>query len=361
MGFPPEVRVVGGASDPGPISTPGGSYFSVSRVMSVAGFEEIPAVRMWTTSSPLVWFGSEVGHGPCSFRFSRIPWSISVGSQLTFDQVFYRANSTTGCDFDVPNGMPADWQVTDRVSIAAPVRRKAVDGSEYDASPMVVQRESLPWMTYYAGYRLGFVAGESNWDSSNLPRAPRLAGWPTFPSSTRNFELARLPRPWIEGEVVEYVNENDFPRSPGGHYFYATQLAEQAALDGNPNWIRTGLTFKSGGYVAACLLVVNPGTPESSRFFSANAQECAALRSIAGIGYGGVAFRAGTLVPTPTSLSSTGVGCPFATVPLYRAYNASSPSSSYPPNHRYSTRRELLTRLAAIGWNDEGPVMCVPD
>lgn len=360
-GFPPEVRVIGGGLDPAPISTSTGTYFPVTRVMAVAGFEEIPSVRMWTTSSPVAWFGSETGYGPCSFRFGRIPWSVSVGSQLSFDQVFYRASPTTGCDFEVPNGVPGDWQVTDRATLGAPVRRKAMDGAEYDASPMVVVREGVPWTTYYAGYRLGFVASESNWDTANLAKAPRLAGWTEFPTPSRNFELARLPRPWIEGEVVEYVNEIDFPRSPGGHYMYATLATEQDAMDGNPNWIRTGLTFKSGGYVAACRIVVNQGVREASHIYSADSNECKVLRGLPGFADGGIAFRAGTLMPTQASTTPNSVVCPQSTIPLHRAYNDGGPSKAYPPNHRYSTRRELLTRLSLIGWKDEGAVMCVPE
>jgi hypothetical protein len=36
------------------------------------------------------------------------------------------------------------------------------------------------------------------------------------------------------GTLVEYINTDDFPASPGGHFFYSADPAEQAAVDCYP-------------------------------------------------------------------------------------------------------------------------------
>ena len=55
--------------------------------------------------------------------------------------------------------------------------------------------------------------------------------------------------PAAAGTVVEYVNTDDFPSAPGGHYFYSSDPPEQAALDAGSagRFRRTGLVFYTGG------------------------------------------------------------------------------------------------------------------
>ena len=360
-GFPPEVRVVGGGVDPPNIVNSARSFAPVDRMIGVAVFFE----SQYTTRSA----GYSTGFAgpltrPCTLDFIKFPWAFAAGYQLSLPRGYYLVGlpalpmSIYCKDYDIQTIQVPELRVRDRFSFLAPIRRKASDGSEYEASPMVQQREGLPWITYYAGYRLGFVASESNWVASTLGQAPVLATWPAFPDARDNFELAKLPRPFVEGEVVEYVNEKDFPKSPGGQFFYATSQADQSALDATANWWRTGKSFKSGGYVPVCRLYVSAVPGPNTHFYSADASECTSLQSNPALHYEGTPFRVSRLIPSATS--SGGASCPIASIPLYRGYNNPT-RGTYDPNHRYVTNRDLLTKMLPVGWVDEGAVMCVPE
>ena len=139
--------------------------------------------------------------------------------------------------------------------------------------------------------------------------------------------------------VVEYSNRNDFPRSPGGQFFYSADPAEQATVDVGVAgaFYRTGRTFESGGPTSVCRFYgsVTPGP--NSHFFTVDANECAAL-------------RAAQIVPTPTGIQqwnfegngfSTAAplvaqsalvdlkvaSCPAGTQAVLRAYNNAFPLS----------------------------------
>jgi hypothetical protein len=267
------------------------------------------------------------------------------------------------------------WTLTDEVTFAAPIRRRALDGGSYDASPMVVKRAGVPWMTYYWGYRLGLVGAESNWSQASLAAAPALQGWPSFPSAANNFELATLPPPWVEGEVYEYVNTRDFPNSPYGQYFYAASVEERQLVDGVRGWQRTGLSFKAGGYVSVCRFYGSTTPGPNTHFFTASESECALLRSLQQVptprdrpqlNFEGYKFRAS--VPIAAATAGAAPTCPAATIPLYRMYNnASSYGYRFESNHRFSTRRDVVDNMirdtgsaTVTPWVDEGIVMCVP-
>lgn len=355
-GLPPEVRVVGGGVDPPNIVNTAGTFAPADRMIGISGFFESPNDPRALSYSFL--FGGSL-LGPCSFVGVKLPWSFSPGYQISQTRNYYGRSASAGCAYDLQNGVLPNWQVRDRMTFLAPIRRKTTDGSEYEASPMVIEREGLPWITYYAGYRLGFVASESNWVTTNLSKAPALATWPVFPDPRDNFELTKLPKPFVEGEVVEYVNENDFPKSPGGVFFYATSRADQDALDATANWWRTGQSFKSGGYVPVCRLYGSASPGPNTHFYSADATECKSLQTNPALHYEGTPFRASRLIPGTSASASA--SCPVGTIPLYRGFN-NSPSAGYDPNHRYVTNRNLLTKMSpGLGWVDEGAVMCVPE
>jgi hypothetical protein len=166
-----------------------------------------------------------------------------------------------------PGNVP-QLRTTDEITYGAPVRRTAIDGSQYDASPMVLRRNGLPWYTHYFGYHLGLIANESNWDTANLSRAGDLAGFFTFPSPVNNFNLAKLPPPWVEDDVLEYVNRAEFPNQPGGQFFYTALPNEKTLLDSVPTWQRTGKRFKSGGYVSACRFYGGKNGGPNTHFYS---------------------------------------------------------------------------------------------
>ena len=234
----PLVRVVGGGFEPPLLA---GQGYSLYALLSLG--KNVTNTQLITPG-----YGDYVCAGNLN-----IPTSPATESQLTIgNNVWYfggdRANS---CDTNGPITSPKRF-TTDQLNFNAPVRRASIDGSQYDASPMKLVRNGLPWSTYYFGYHLGMVANESNWSDANSSQAGDLVGFFRFPSSLNNFELTSLPPPWVEDDVVEYVNKTDFPKQPGGQFFYAVLAADKNLLDSVPNWSRTGKAFKSGGYVSVC-------------------------------------------------------------------------------------------------------------
>jgi hypothetical protein len=249
---------------------------------------------------------------------------------------------------------------TDELSFGMPVRRTALDGGQYDASPMVHKRNGLPWMTWHFGYHLGLTSIQSDWDNANLDRADGLAGVFVLPSPRHNFELTSLPPPWVEDDVVEYVNRADFPAQPDGQFFYTAIAADKAILDAaSPPWQRTGRSFKSGGYVATCRFYGGKNGGPNTHFYTADAKECEELKKIDFLDYEGSSFTVN--VPLPGAAVNGIKPCPIDSKPLFRLYNNASYSDGrFVSNHRYTADRADVAAFVAKGWADEGQVMCVP-
>ena len=224
---------------------------------------------------------------------------------------------------------------------------------------MVVRRNDAAWYTHFWGYRMGLVANESNFNVAD--RAKFHATWPSanFPSPRNNFELTTLPPPWIEDDVVEYVNNQDFPAQPGGQFFYAVTAADKVTLDALPVWRRTGSAFKSGGYVSACRFYGGKNGGPNTHFYSADDKECEALKQYPSLSYEGQTFAVNVPIKAPASAAAA--TCPAASKPLYRLYNnAAASNGKFVSNHRYVTERSDVAAAVAQGWLDEGMVMCVP-
>ena len=259
---------------------------------------------------------------------------------------------------------------TDRYTFGAPVRRQAVDGGIFEASPMMQTREGQPWVTAYWGLNLGLVETRFDWDLTALAQLPKFNRIGLYGKEYESV-LLTLPPPLIEGEITEYQNTKDFPSAPGGVYFYASNDADRTLLDsGAPGqWTRTGRKFNSGGYVSVCRFYgsVNPGP--NSHFYTADDKECDLIKSLQikptpankqQLNYEGKTFSAS--MPIPSATSSTPSVCPAASIPLYRAYNAAYTSAgkkNYDSNHRFTTSRADIAEVVAKGWVDEGLVMCV--
>lgn len=357
-GFPPEVHVVGGGVDPALVTTSAGAFAVVDRMVSVFG-----ATGLSISSTDVSFLGPQFG--PCMIDAIRIPLSPSSGDVVSARSRFDERAPTSeplprdGCEYRYQLLPPSKWNFDERYVFQAPTRRKSSDGSQYDASPMVITRNGVPWMTYYWGYRLGLVASASNWLDSNLASVPELSNWPTLPNVRNNFELAKLPPPFVEGDVVEYVNKRDFPTQPGGQYFYAAAVADRVALDAIPAWERTGRSFKSGGYVSVCRFYGGLNGGPNTHFYSADDQECEQLKQIPLLSYEGQTFAVNVPLPVP-AISGT-KPCPISSKALYRVYNnASASNGRYVSNHRYLTERADVNAAVADGWLDEGQVMCVP-
>ncbi len=171
--------------------------------------------------------------------------------------------------------------------------------------------------------------------------------------------------------VVEYLDTMDFPSSPGGHFFYSSDPAEQAAVDAGAagQFSRTGRQFLTGGTSPVCRFYGSISPGPNSHFFTVDVGECNAL-------------KAAQIMPTPTTVQQwnyerieysttppliAGGGthsCPAGTQPVYRAYNNAFPSSGprnpWDSNHRFTPVLTDITQMVALGWRDEGIAFCTP-
>jgi hypothetical protein len=172
-----------------------------------------------------------------------------------------------------------------------------------------------------------------------------------------------------EQVVVEYLNTADFPNSPGGHFFYSSDPAEQAAVDAGAAgaFTRTNRQFFTGGTSPVCRFYgsVTPGP--NSHFFTVDVNECNALRAaqvmprpndVQQWNYEGIGYNTTPAIVSPNGTRS----CPPDTQPLYRAYNnafpPSGPRNPWDSNHRFTPLRSDIAALVAQGWRDEGLVFC---
>lgn len=362
----PQLGVVGGATNP-PLRFYQATKQSLSTVDSFVGIiggtaDGFPSfIDPWNRQINIFLFGS--WFEPCRgwTQFSRSVVTNQTWTEPVENWDAVPCSSMTLLGAGTENGVPLSQLVTKSTyTVLAPVRRKAIDGGQYDASPLVVRRNDAAWYTHFWGYRMGLVANESNFNMAD--RTKFVYQWPTsnFPSSRNNFELTTLPPPWIEDDVVEYVNKQDFPAQPGGQFFYAVLPADKALLDGLPVWRRTGNTFKSGGYVSACRFYGGRNGGPNTHFYSADDKECEALKQYPFLSYEGQTFAVN--VPIAAQASNAPATCPVASKPLYRLYNnASASTGKFVSNHRYVTQRSDVSAAVAQGWLDEGMVMCVPE
>ena len=169
--------------------------------------------------------------------------------------------------------------------------------------------------------------------------------------------------------VIEYVNTVDFPNSPGGHFFYSSDPAEEAVVDAGAAgaFARTGRQFNTGGTSPVCRFYgsVTPGP--NSHFFTADAGECNALKAaqitptpttVQQWNYEGISYNT-----TPVSIAANGSrSCPTGTLPLYRAYNnafpLSGPKNPWDSDHRFTPALADIAAMVSKGWRDEGVVFC---
>lgn len=379
----PEVVIVGGAAEPPsyPSACDGKDYRTIHRLVDLAaeftGSGRPSTPDEWIARSTGVYYGSQRWFEPCwgGRRLSRstgIADPTGISDEIEWWNGFpvaslpIRFGSDSRCP-TVNQPYPPTWQpmfqIRSDYQPHPPTRRRAVDGSEYDASPLIIKREGAPWYTHYWAYRMGLVASENNFNDADRNKLP--VGWNLFPSSAYNFELAKLPPPRVEDEAVEYVNRADFPAQPGGQYFYAVLAADKTLLDSAANWSRTGKNFKSGGYVSVCRFYGGKNGGPNTHFYSANDQECAALKAIPQLSYEGQTFAVNMPLPAKNAEQAAPGAlrdCPVGSKPLYRVYNnASNSGGRFVSNHRYLTERTDVTAAVAQGWVDEGHAMCVPN
>ncbi len=315
--------------------------------------------------------GLAYGNEQC--KFIDLPPVIWTGLVAPRPTTWTEGGSCPGDDIGLPLPIFGVWTFADTFTFNAPVRRKTFDGQEFDASPMVQTRNGEPWLTLYWGRNLGLVESQHDWNPARLTTLRAFAGWPGYASKEYEFMLVTLPLPVVEGTVTEYLNTRDFPNAPGGVYFYASTDIDRRIFDSGAvkNWSRTGKSFRSGGYVAVCRFYGSVSPGPNSHFYTASASECNQLKSLQvatlpndkpQLNYEGRVFFANVPI-APVTVGQTPT-CGRGSLPLYRAYNGAQTASgprNFDGNHRFTTSRADIAAVIALGWLDEGVVMCVPE
>ncbi|MBK9606685.1 MAG: hypothetical protein IPO58_09850 [Betaproteobacteria bacterium] len=169
--------------------------------------------------------------------------------------------------------------------------------------------------------------------------------------------------------VVEYLDTADFPDSPGGHFFYSSDPAEQAAVDAGAagQFHRTGREFLTGGTAPVCRFYGSLAPGPNSHFFTVDIAECDALKAaqitpapatVQQWNYERIEYFS-----TPAIAAANGArSCPPNTQPLYRAYNnafpPSGPRNPWDSNHRFTPVQADIAAMVDLGWRDEGIAFC---
>jgi carboxyl-terminal processing protease len=171
--------------------------------------------------------------------------------------------------------------------------------------------------------------------------------------------------------VVEYVNQADFPRAPGGQYFYTADPGEQAYVDSGAAgaFKRTGAQFPLGGTAPVCRFYGSVSPGPNSHFYTVYPDECAQLRATQVTPTPSTAqqwnYEGSPLKATVPVIDAAGArSCPSGTMAVYRAYNNAYPATggknAWDSNHRFSARLADVQTLVNAGWVSDNIAMCVP-
>jgi hypothetical protein len=150
------------------------------------------------------------------------------------------------------------------------------------------------------------------------------------------------------GTVVEYYNPDL------DNYFITGDAGEQKFIDGGSVgvWQRTGNNFPTGGPSQVCRFYGSAVGP-NSHFYTADAEECAYLKSIYDPAVKSWKFESNDFQITNASNGT----CHSGYFPIYRAYNNGN-TRGVDSNHRITNNQAAIQEAVKRGWKDEGIVMC---
>jgi hypothetical protein len=148
-------------------------------------------------------------------------------------------------------------------------------------------------------------------------------------------------------------------------YFITADPVEQDFVDTGAvgRWQRTGYGFATGGPNQVCRFggngTLNPATGTffgpNSHFYTADAAECAGLKSLFTTGGKSWKFESNDFLTTP----AINGGCPVGLKPIYRAYNNGF-ARGVDSNHRITSSSLAYRQTVAAGSIGEGVAMCAP-
>lgn len=187
------------------------------------------------------------------------------------------------------------------------------------------------------------------------------------------FQIAALlciALPGALSRAEETVSAVELYNTTLDQYFVTASSSELAGIDAGaagPGWSRTGFTFKvwdsasrTAGLSPVCRFYGVPGKgANGAHFYTANPNECEAVKSDPGWLYEGIAFYVRR--PTRSAAASTeppGIvnGCASTDVPVLRAYNNRFAQGD--SGHRYMTDSAIYSGMVTQNWAGEGVVFC---
>jgi hypothetical protein len=213
--------------------------------------------------------------------------------------------------------------------------------SYYPNIDVTVPLQSVPDGIYYA-YMGAFEFETSCGSSSGYC-------WDTYYRFTNRMQVSGgvfsfYAPPGASATAVEYY------WASRDHYFFSTNPAEIAALDGSPpgGWARTGYTFGTyatpvSGSSPVCRFYIPPAYGDS-HYYSASPAECAATAAAFPV----LVHESPNVTYVFLPNLVTGA-CPINTAPVYRLWNQRTDS-----NHRYTTNTTIRDQMLARGYVAEG-------
>jgi Repeat of unknown function (DUF5648) len=190
------------------------------------------------------------------------------------------------------------------------------------------------------------------WAAGSLPPGDYNANLTVIDNGS--FSVSRTLRV-IEPPIVEFYN-NRLDK-----FFITSNPSEATAIDSGSagaGWSRTGNTFKSGGTSPVCRFYgsLNPGP--NSHFYTVDLNECNDLKAQQASTPDSQKrwnFESLDFISTPP-VNGT---CSTGSTPIYRAYNNGF-ARGVDGNHRITSNLAAIQQVVALGWKNEGVVMCAP-
>lgn len=161
-----------------------------------------------------------------------------------------------------------------------------------------------------------------------------------------------LSSAWAQAvNVIEYYNK------PLDAYFITGRVNEQAALDAQPSFERTGMSFQAVAAVGApasmtriCRFYINTTTPfASTHFYGREGIDCESIRALNLAGFAWEDYDFALQQP----VSGT---CPTGTTSVYRSFRPAGGGKT--ANHRYSTSPDSYIAMANSGYKGEQDAFC---
>jgi hypothetical protein len=152
------------------------------------------------------------------------------------------------------------------------------------------------------------------------------------------------------------------------HYFRTANADEANALSANPalGWQATGANFKAysrndaaDGAKPVCRFYGSVSPGPNSHFYTANAGECNALKSLQATTPASVPRWNYEEIAFAIHEPNAGVCPAVAPIPVYRAYNNRAAQND--SNHRYTASLATYNQMISQGWAGEGITMCAPN